>query len=278
MRRALLALAVCGALLSGSSAAVQAAPGPVVRAYPYGPHPRQTVAVYGPSGERRPALVIVHGGYWAEDTDWSSQARWFAERGFTVYDSDYRLNSDARWPAQRADLLAALRWVSARHGGAPPLVVGSSAGGQIATVTGAYGAGRTRVRGVVALSPVATPYRAWADGARPKARPEQRRLRREARELAGCDPDKGGRKCWEQWGDMAARTHASGSEDAPLLLVHSARDFVPPAHSADVAAAQRVAGGRDVTVRVERGAAHGGALLESAKVRKAVLGWLRARA
>ncbi|MDQ8707438.1 alpha/beta hydrolase [Streptomyces sp. LHD-70] len=275
MRRALLALLVCGALLSGSCVAVQAAPGPVVRGYSYGQHARQTVTVYGTKG---PALVILHGGFWAEDTDWSEWASWFAERGFRVYDTDYRLNSDAPWDAQREDALAALRWVAARNGGARPLLLGSSAGGQIATVAGTYGAGAARVRGVVALSPVATPYRAWLDGARDGADRHQRRLRREAHRLAGCDPERDGPRCWTRWADMAARTHASGVEDAPLFLVHSAEDFVPAAHSHDLADAQSVAGSTDAWLRVVPGSAHGAKLLDDGGVRRSVLRWLREHA
>ncbi|MBW5423086.1 alpha/beta hydrolase fold domain-containing protein, partial [Streptomyces sp. BG9H] len=113
MRRTLLSLALCGALLS-SSAAAQAAPEPPSsgRLFSYGSHERQNITVYGAArSAHRPALVILHGGSWARDTDWSGRARWFAARGFTVYDTDYRLTSDAAWPAQRDDVLAALRWV-----------------------------------------------------------------------------------------------------------------------------------------------------------------------
>ncbi|NBE52043.1 alpha/beta hydrolase [Streptomyces boluensis] len=274
MRRALIALLASGALLSGSPVAVEAAPGPVVKGYAYGQHARQNMTVYGTKG---PALVILHGGFWADDTNWSDWARWFADQGFTVYDTDYRLNSDAHWNAQREDALAALRWVTARHGGQRPLLLGSSAGGQIATVAGSYGAGAARVRGVVSLSPVATPYRAWVDGARDDAGRDRRRLRREARRLADCDPARDGRLCWERWADMAARTHASGAEDPPMYLVHSAHDFVPAAHSRDLATAQRVAGSSRTQVRVVPGAAHGAKLLDDRGVRRAVLRWLRAR-
>ncbi|MDG4864932.1 alpha/beta hydrolase, partial [Streptomyces sp. T-3] len=125
VRRTLLALTVCGALLSSSTAVPATADPLPVRTFAYGSHARQTVTVYGSRG---PALVILHGGYWAHDADWSRWARWFASQGFRVYDTDYRLNSDARWPAQRVDAVAALKWVAARHGGRAPLLLGSSAG------------------------------------------------------------------------------------------------------------------------------------------------------
>ncbi|MFJ2772211.1 alpha/beta hydrolase [Streptomyces sp. NPDC087300] len=275
MRRTLLTLALCGTLLSASTAAGTAAPEPPSgRLFAYGGHARQNITVYGHGGT---PLVILHGGYWSKDTDWSGWARWFAARGFTVYDTDYRLTSDAVWPAQRDDVLAALRWVRHRQSGALPLVLGSSAGGHLALQAATYGAGRSRVRGVVALSPVASPYRAWRDGAAPGASAERRELRGAARRLAGCDPDRDGVRCWERWGDLAALSHASGADDAPLYLVHSTGDFVPVAHSAELATAQRRQGLRDVTVRTVGGSAHGGPLLKKRGMAQDVLRWLRGR-
>ncbi|MFH8796451.1 alpha/beta hydrolase family protein [Streptomyces sp. NPDC017941] len=314
VRRALLTLTLCGTLLSAgaatppsvaapsapvTAASTATAPVPAGRVLAYGPHPRQTVTVYGPQGGRRPALVVLHGGSWSRDTDWSGWSRWFAARGFTVYDTDYRLSSDAVWSAQRADVLAALRWIARREGpgAARPLLLGSSAGGHLAVSVGAYGEGRAYTRGVVALSPVASPLRALRDGTRPEASDAKRALARAARRLAGCDPGRvdpgragrgdpgvaarrapgrAGAGCRGRWGDMSAASHASGARDAPLYLVHSAGDFVPPAHSAELAAAQADAGLRDVTARTLPGSAHGGPLLRAPGLADDVLRWLRA--
>ncbi|MGW0909862.1 alpha/beta hydrolase [Streptomyces sp. NPDC002853] len=277
--RTLPTLALCVALLSSSSAAVEAAPEPSPSpglTFSYGEHARQNITVYG-DGSGRPALMILHGGSWVRDTDWSGRARWFAARGFTVYDTDYRLATDAAWPAQRDDVLAALRWVK-RRGGAAPLVLGSSAGGHLAVSAGAYGAGRGRVRAVAALSPVASPYRAWKDGGMRAAAPAQRKLRGTAELLAGCAPDRASGPCWKKWVDLVAKSHASGKDDAPLYLTHSAADFVPVAHSTDLAHAQKMAGMRDVTVRIEPGDAHGGELLRDPGFAQALLRWLRQHA
>ncbi|MGW5864869.1 alpha/beta hydrolase [Streptomyces sp. NPDC055239] len=282
MRRTLPVLALCVAMLSSSAAAVEAAPDPSRlsqqpspgRTFSYGKHARQNITVYGTRAAGRPSLVILHGGSWVRDTDWSGWARWFAARGFTVYDTDYRLASDAVWPAQRDDVLAALRWIK-RRGGGTPLVLGSSAGGHLAVSAGAYGAGRKRVRAVAALSPVASPFRAWKDGGTRAASSAQRRLRGSAQRLAGCAPDRDGQRCMRRWEDLSAKSHASGTNDPPMLLTHSAADFVPVAHSTELAHAETVAGLRDVTVRLEPGHAHGGELLRDPAVAQAVLRWLR---
>ncbi|MBZ4015269.1 hypothetical protein CCS38_05815 [Streptomyces purpurogeneiscleroticus] len=163
--------------------------------YSYGPQKRQTIGAYRAAGtDVRPVVMILHGGYWAQDSDWSGWARKLAARGFVVFDVDYRLNTDARWHAQRTDALAALRWIrsqAVRFRADPRRIVllGSSAGGQIAANTAEYTAGTAeRPAGVIALSPVADPYLAWRDGARSGASAAQRRLRREAQKLAGCNP------------------------------------------------------------------------------------------
>ncbi|WKX70723.1 alpha/beta hydrolase [Streptomyces sp. XD-27] len=289
--RGVARLALCGALLLGCCAALPPAAtagrpaGAAVETYAYGAHARQALTVHRPpGGTPGPGLMIVHGGYWAYDTDWSGWARTFAARGFTVFDVDYRLNSDARWPAQRDDVLAALGWVrrnAARLAltGDRLVLLGSSAGGQIATNIGAYGAGGTRVAGVIALSPVASPYQAWLDGGRAEAAPEQRRLRHEAARLAGCEPVRAEGACRRVWRDMAARGHASGADDAPMYLLHSAADFVPAGHAWDLAAAERSAGmaAADVTVAVVPGGAHGAGLLKVPGIPARVADWARAR-
>ncbi|WP_369212571.1 alpha/beta hydrolase family protein [Streptomyces flavofungini] len=282
MRRTLSVVALCGALLSSSVTADAAASGPAPgppsgRVFSYGPHARQNITVYGGKPGKRPALVILHGGSWRRDTDWSGWARWFAARGFTVYDTDYRLTSDAVWPAQRDDVLAALRWVRGREGGARPLVLGSSAGGHLAAQAATYTSGGSRVRAVAALSPVASPYRAWTDGGAAGASADRRALRGAAERLAGCRPDRGDQRCWGRWTDLAAASHASRG-DAPLLLVHSARDFVPRSHSTALAGALRKARQRDVVIKTVPGSAHGGHLLGAPGVAKNVLQWLRGRA
>ncbi len=193
--------------------------------YSYGPQKRQTIGAYRGAGTGvRPVVMILHGGYWAQDSDWSGWARKLAARGFVVFDVDYRLNTDAHWQAQRADALTALRWIRAQAGRfrADPrrvVLLGSSAGGQIAANTAEYTAGTAeRPAGVVALSPVADPYLAWRAGARSGASAAQRRLRREAQKLAGCDPTK-------------AKKAASAPEAPAALLASTipAASAAPPA-------------------------------------------------
>ncbi|MFI8995984.1 alpha/beta hydrolase [Streptomyces sp. NPDC053542] len=316
MRRGTVWAGLCGGLAAACltvaphAGRAAAAEGPRVAAdvrdaylgtYSYGTAKRQTIGAYRAPGQGvRPVVMILHGGYWAQDSDWSGWARKLAARGFVVFDVDYRLNTDAHWQAQRADALAALRWIRAQAGRfrADPrrvVLLGSSAGGQIAANTAEYTAGTAeRPAGVIALSPVADPYLAWRAGARSGASAAQRRLRREAQKLAGCAPVKAEKKaapgpadiaaaaaaaqCRAVWDDMAARTWAPGGPrrpggpGMPMLLMHFAHDFVPVAHSRGLAKAEPRA-----TVSVLPGTGHGMAALTRPGVERRVLAWLMAR-
>uniref|UniRef100_UPI0015EFC87F alpha/beta hydrolase n=1 Tax=Streptomyces albidus (ex Kaewkla and Franco 2022) TaxID=722709 RepID=UPI0015EFC87F len=132
------------------------------RTYSYGSGPRQQLVAFRDrtrpleGGVRRPAVVVLHGGFWFQDrsSGWDAWAQRIADSGATVFDVDYRRNVDASWPAQRSDVLRALHWIRHRSGafGVDPqriVLLGSSAGGQLATSVGTYGAGRQHVAGVI---------------------------------------------------------------------------------------------------------------------------------
>jgi acetyl esterase/lipase len=99
-----------------------------------------------PAAAARPAVVRVHGGGWTGGGrgDQGAWNRWLNERGYHVFDVDYRLPPPERWQDEVADVKAALRWVAAS---APELgvdatriaVMGNSAGGNLAMLA-AYSA------------------------------------------------------------------------------------------------------------------------------------------
>lgn len=264
--------------------------------YSYGSHTRQTLDAYwNPATEKQdgeqPGIVILHGGYWYEDTGWAGWSRRFADAGYAVFDVDYRANVDAPWPAQRDDALSALDWIE-EHAADFDLdpnklvLFGSSSGGQIATTVATYGSGAYRVDGVVALSPVASPYRAWQNGNAATATDRQRELRDNATLLARCHPDpkddgtSAHPGCWDTWTDMSAKSRASGADDAPMYLLHSQGDLVPVKHSRDLEAAEETdhnMPANGVTVETVPGSSHGGALLKEKGVADRVLAWIGER-
>lgn len=137
---------------------------------PYDTHPRQKLDLYLPIGrpaQPRPVIVFIHGGGWLRGSkaDGRRLALRFVAQGYAVASVDYRLSSDAGFPAQLEDCKSAVRWLRGNaerygldreHIG----VIGVSAGGHLAALMGAMNSSRlyesggsldqhSRVQGVV---------------------------------------------------------------------------------------------------------------------------------
>ncbi|WP_433333745.1 alpha/beta hydrolase [Spirillospora sp. CA-294931] len=269
---------------------------PKVSTYAYGKHARQKVDVYwrplprkpkakkpeAPAAKPRPAVLVLHGGYWltGDKTGWKYFARRLNSQGFTVFAANYRLAGQSAWPAQRDDAGKALAFVKkhAKTWNVDPtriVVIGSSAGGLLATQLGTYGEGAQRVRGVVALSPVNTPYLAYQDGLKATATDGQRRLRGAVVDLIRCVPSESDPACWNRVSDADSSTHVSAG-DAPMLLMHGDSEFVPATQSTGLAAALRGVG-VPATVKTVPGAMHGPALFSDETVYPELLTWLKNR-
>jgi acetyl esterase/lipase len=91
----------------------------------------------------RPALVLIHGGAWTSlDKNYLTWlAKDAARRGYVVFNIDYRLAQQAKYPAAVKDCQAAVRWARA-HAGLYHVdpgrlaVWGESAGGHLACMMG----------------------------------------------------------------------------------------------------------------------------------------------
>ena len=93
--------------------------------------------------EKRIAFVMIHGGGWRSGsrTQHYPLAQHLANRGYVCFTPEYRLSTEALYPAAVYDLKAALRWV---HANAKKynvdtnkiVVAGFSAGGQLAALIG----------------------------------------------------------------------------------------------------------------------------------------------
>jgi acetyl esterase/lipase len=249
--------------------------------YSYGTHSRQTLDAYYVKGKGSYGLVLIHGGYWYEGdkAEWATHARYFATQGYSVFSVNYRLNTDAAWAAQRTDIRSALSWIRAHASTftmSPDhiVVLGSSAGGHLASSVGTSGTGKNYVKAVAALSPVANPYKAYNDGQVAGASTMKRKLRDTAVLLARCTPYQTDTACWNSWVDIVDYNHAD-STDAPHYLVHSAGDFVPPAHATELCTKLKAQNVSCTAVTVS-GIAHGTALFDASGVRTNVLTWLKA--
>jgi acetyl esterase/lipase len=276
----------------GAQASVDPLPGPIATLDPdglgglsmetvsYGKHRQQQMDVWWtPDGMKRPGVFLIHGGWWSsgDKQQMTEITRSYADRGYTVFNLNYRLAPQTVWPAQRSDALAAIA-TAKKHAQrwsfdvSNFVVVGFSAGGHIAASVGTYGNGMAGLKGVVGLSPIISPLRAYTDGDR-ALDPYRRKLRTAAIRLAGgCSPKS---KCSRVWASMEVAWHAS-AKDAPMLTVHSADEFVPPVQSHVLKQTLEKAGVAVETFSVP-GIAHSSALYRSVGVAERVQQWITER-
>jgi acetyl esterase/lipase len=253
------------------------AQGTVVNTVAYGPYVRQRMDVWYQTDEvKRPGVFLIHGGWWSSgDKKYMTEiSRSYAEQGYVVFNINYRLSTDASWPAQRTDTLDAIA-TARRHAALwsfDPnnyVIVGFSAGGHLATAAGTYKNGLPGLRGVVGISPVISPLTAYTEGT-DTFDVEKRKLRESAIRLAGgCEPTG---KCARVWASMEVPWHASRG-DAPVLAVHSEDEFVSAEHSRQLKEHLRQVG-VPVTILTEPGIEHSAPLYRLPGVAEQVQQWV----
>ncbi|WP_442846390.1 pectinesterase family protein [Leeuwenhoekiella sp. H156] len=104
--------------------------------------------VYYPknSETNNPAILLVFGGGWISGSKENVRplAQHFADNGYVAMTADYRLSTEAQYPAAVLDLKEAVRWMrkNAEKYQIDPeriAILGNSAGAQLATLVGATG-------------------------------------------------------------------------------------------------------------------------------------------
>ena len=175
-----------------------------------------------------PAALVIHGGGWnaMDKHGLAGIAQQLARTGYAAYNINYRLLDHAPWPACGDDCLAAARFLlDAEHEAfanvdrSRVLIVGASAGGHLALMTGLRLPAK-RVAGIVSIAgPTELVERFRLPG--------QDKARFAARFLGPHDP-----------GDTdnllrgASPVHHVHRDAPPLLCIHSRNDqLVPPGQS-----------------------------------------------
>ncbi len=189
----------------------------------------------GRDGRTAPCVIVIHGGGWdsGERAQLVAFNHGLARQGYAVAAISYRLAPAHPWPAQRDDVRTALAWLKARTGtlgiDATRLVLlGRSAGGQIATAVGYTG--DPAIRGVVALYAVHDMRFAWSISREDDALNSLKLMR----QFLGGPPE--GR---EELYDTASGQHlVRRGVTPPTLLIHGTIDtLVWVRHSQQLAAA-----------------------------------------
>lgn len=97
--------------------------------------------LHRPQAENPPLIVYVHGGAWRAGTKSDVPIYDLLGQGFAIASVDYRLSTQAQFPAQAHDIKAAIRYLRANaarlHINANQVAIaGSSAGGHLAALVG----------------------------------------------------------------------------------------------------------------------------------------------
>ncbi len=100
-----------------------------------------TLDLYLPTSPSSPKLIVwVHGGAWRGGSK-DNPPLVFVEHGYALASLDFRLSTEAKFPAQLHDIKAAIRFLramAAKYGynAARIAIAGSSSGGHLACLTG----------------------------------------------------------------------------------------------------------------------------------------------
>ncbi len=200
-------------------------PPPADERLPYGAHPSQFVDIRRPStGEARPLVVMIHGGFWRARYDLLHAGHLCAAlttAGFTTANIEYRRTGElgGGWPGTFEDVKQAINFVRTPR----TIVIGHSAGGHLAlfvrtprTIVIGHSAGGhlalwvaaeiPELTVVIGLAPVATLHQSLSNHA--------------ARELMGGDP--------REFPDRYAYADPARPTHVPRVIIHGDADAIVP--------------------------------------------------
>ncbi len=221
-----------------------------------------------PGKQRSPLIVWVHGGAWRSGSKTSMPLKKLVEDGWVVASVDYRLSTQARFPAQIHDIKAAIRFLRGNVGrlgiAARQIVIaGDSAGAHLAALVGvsnghaelegevgADGSQKSDVQGILSFYGAAN-----LTSILKQSTPHGLSVRVPALDLLlGGQPEQ-----VPELARLASPVFHVDKQDPPLLLLHGDQDpQMPINQSHELCGAYQKVGAR-VQFEVVHGAAHGGA-------------------
>ncbi len=224
--------------------------------------------LHRPQGENPPLIVYVHGGGWRAGSKKDVPIADLYDKGFAIASVEYRLSTQAVFPAQVHDIKAAIRFLRAKaelfHINASKIaIIGSSAGGHLAALVGVSN-GNPELEGKVGEHldqssdvQVIVSYYGASNLATilSQSTPQGLDFRIPALKLLlGDTPDKK-----LELAKLASPVAHLDKNDPPLLLIHGDADpQMPPQQSQELAKAYQSLG-LPVTLIMLPGSLHGGA-------------------
>lgn len=226
-----------------------------------------TLDLHMPDGVAHPPLLVwVHGGAWRQGTK-DSPPLGFVENGVAIAALDFRLSTEARFPAMVHDIKGAIRFLRAEAGRygyqADRIAIGGdSSGGHLAALVGVT-AGVAALEGDVGgHAGTSSAVQAIVDyyGASnlttilAQSTPFGLGVRKPALDLLlGAQPD-----AVSELARLASPVFHVDAGDPPLLLFHGDQDPQMPINQAHELQGAYEAAHLDVTFVVVHGSAHGG--------------------
>lgn len=224
--------------------------------------------LHRPQGDNPPLIVYVHGGGWRAGSKEDVPIADLYDKGFAIASVDYRLSTQAVFPAQVHDIKAAIRFLRANAGvfhlnTTKIAIIGSSAGGHLAALVGVSN-GSQELEGKVGehldqssdVQTIVSYYGASnLETILSQSTPKGRDFRIPALKLLlGDTPDKK-----PALAKLASPVAHLDKSDPPLLLIHGDADpQMPPQQSQELAKAYESLG-LPVTLILLPGSLHGGA-------------------
>ena len=224
--------------------------------------------LHRPQGDNLPLIVYVHGGGWRAGSKKDVPIVDLYDRGFAIASVDYRLSTQAVFPAQVHDIKAAIRFLRAKAGlyhinATKIAIIGSSAGGHLAALVGVSN-GNQELEGKVGehldqssdVQVIVSFFGASnLETILAQSTPKGREFRLSALKLLlGDTPDKK-----SELAKLASPVTHLDKNDPPLLLIHGDADpQMPPQQSQELAKAYESLG-LSVTLIMLPGSKHGGA-------------------
>ncbi|HEY3898085.1 MAG TPA: alpha/beta hydrolase [Chthoniobacter sp.] len=223
--------------------------------------------LYLPPAARPPLVVFVHGGGWRSGSKSDFPLGRLVAAGFAIASVDYRLSTQAQFPAQAHDIKAAIRYLRAHQTelgiDAHRIVIsGASAGGHLAALVGTTNGNKelegdiggnldqsSDVQGIISLFGASDFMTILS-----QSTPHGLQVRAPALQLLlGGQPTEK-----PELAKLASPVDHIDAHDPPLLLIHGDADpQMPPEQSKELAEAYQRAG-LPVQLVIIPGAVHGG--------------------
>src|SRR5262245_23014071 len=278
-----LVLAAASLLLS-ESALAQPAPTHKDVVYASAGERPLTLDLYMPAGAQKPPLLVwVHGGAWRSGNK-QQVPLVFAQTGFATASLDFRLSTEARFPAQVHDIKAAIRFLRAKareygYRADKIAIAGASSGGHLAALVGVTNGHKGLEGELGGHRGESSDVQAILDyfGASnlttilAQSTPFGLNMRRPALELLlGALPEDA-----KELAELASPVKHVDRSDPPLLLLHGDQDPQMPINQSHELHGAYKKLALDVSFEVVHGAAHGGTAFFDGERSEKALAFLR---